>query len=84
MDRDAYEKDLAEKQKNHLNNVSRNSDEWTPCSHDECIECLGTGIKRNGSQCVHMISCRCPKCNKNYFRTLNKTTNNYDPTNCQS
>lgn len=34
-----------------------------PCAHDRCPECHGTGRKKNGEICVHMISCRCPKCN---------------------
>ncbi len=33
------------------------------CLHDACEECHGTGIKKkDGSPCVHMISCRCKKC----------------------
>jgi hypothetical protein len=33
------------------------------CMHDNCPECGGTGIKRNGGgTCIHMISCPCPKC----------------------
>jgi hypothetical protein len=34
----------------------------TPCLHMSCIECLGTGKKRDGSICIHMISCNCQKC----------------------
>lgn len=35
-----------------------------PCLHDGCTECHGTGRKeRDGSACVHMISCPCSKCN---------------------
>jgi DnaJ-class molecular chaperone len=33
------------------------------CLHDSCPECHGSGIKANGSACVHFISCPCPKCN---------------------
>lgn len=33
-----------------------------PCLHNGCGECHGTGRKANGSMCVHMISCPCPKC----------------------
>lgn len=34
-----------------------------PCLHDGCDKCHGTGIKLDGSRCVHMISCPCRKCN---------------------
>lgn len=33
-----------------------------PCAHLRCPECGGSGIKANGSTCVHMISCRCGRC----------------------
>lgn len=36
--------------------------ETQSCLHDGCSECDGTGVKKNGSVCVHMISCPCPKC----------------------
>lgn len=32
------------------------------CAHMSCSECHGTGIKANGSMCVHMISCPCRRC----------------------
>lgn len=33
------------------------------CFHDKCPECEGTGRKKSdGSTCIHMISCPCPKC----------------------
>lgn len=32
------------------------------CLHKGCKECQGTGRKRDGTMCVHMISCPCPKC----------------------
>ena len=33
------------------------------CLHDSCPECHGTGVKsRDGSICVHMISCPCRRC----------------------
>lgn len=64
MEREQYEEDLRRRQKEHLNNVPNfiNRDNWRPCMHDACPECLGTGIKINGSTCIHMISCPCPKC----------------------
>lgn len=58
-----YERDLAEMQRKHLENIARQDDaNWRPCMHDQCPECLGTGVKQNGSACIHMISCPCPKC----------------------
>jgi hypothetical protein len=32
------------------------------CKHDNCLECNGTGIKVDGTSCVHFISCNCPIC----------------------
>lgn len=65
--REQYEKDLAERQKSHLDEVNKNLDYkrdiyWRPCMHDECPSCHGTGIKIDGSSCIHGISCPCPKC----------------------
>ena len=33
------------------------------CLHLSCYECNGSGIKKNGQSCFHMISCRCERCN---------------------
>lgn len=63
INRDLYEKELAEQQERHLKNITnRQNTNWRPCIHDTCKECYGTGIKYNGMRCVHMISCPCPKC----------------------
>jgi len=63
IDRQQYEKDLAERQRRHLENVKENTNPyWQPCLHDGCPECLGTGVKIDGSTCIHMISCGCSKC----------------------
>lgn len=32
------------------------------CLHDQCPECHGTGVKKDGTPCIHYISCPCPKC----------------------
>jgi hypothetical protein len=32
------------------------------CLHRTCSACHGTGVKRNGTACVHMISCPCRNC----------------------
>ncbi len=61
VDRDKYERDLRRRQQEHLKKV-RNRRNWQPCAHDACTQCHGTGIKADGSTCVHMISCPCPKC----------------------
>jgi hypothetical protein len=64
MDRESYEEDLRRRQEEHLNRVRGGSKDpnWRPCLHDQCPECLGTGVKHDGSSCIHMISCPCPKC----------------------
>ena len=62
-DREDYERDLKRRQEEHLRSIGRPAiDNWRPCLHDQCPECIGTGRKRDGSACVHMISCPCPKC----------------------
>lgn len=35
---------------------------YMQCLHDECKECHGTGKKQDETQCIHYISCNCPKC----------------------
>jgi hypothetical protein len=62
MDREIYERDLKRRQYEHLKNVKRNVREWQPCAHNSCSECHGTGVKANGSACIHMLHCSCPKC----------------------
>lgn len=32
------------------------------CIHKQCKKCRGTGITKQGTICVHMISCKCPLC----------------------
>lgn len=32
------------------------------CLHDQCPECTGSGRKRLGGACVHMLSCPCNRC----------------------
>lgn len=60
VDRESYERDLKRRQEEHLKNVRDWN--WQPCLHDACPECVGTGIRRDGTPCVHSISCPCPKC----------------------
>jgi len=67
INREQYERELAEKQRRHLEQVANiGNHNWRPCMHDACTECCGTGIKRDGSMCVHGISCPCPKCTPSY------------------
>lgn len=62
-----YEEDLRRRQEEHLRNVYNTEDRnWRPCMHDSCPECLGTGVKHDGSACIHYISCPCPKCSPTY------------------
>lgn len=66
MNREQYEEDLKRRQEEHLRNITRSmgygDHHWQPCMHENCPECVGTGVKRDGSPCIHMISCPCPKC----------------------
>jgi hypothetical protein len=32
------------------------------CLHRQCSECNGSGRKKDGQPCVHMISCSCQIC----------------------
>lgn len=58
--------DLERRQREHLERVfGRTSFRGTAarrCLHDSCSQCVGTGIKADGTPCVHMISCSCPRC----------------------
>jgi len=33
------------------------------CMHNACSECHGSGRRRDGSACPHLISCPCKRCN---------------------
>lgn len=66
MDKEQYEKDLKQRQEEHLKRVNNQGNNWKPCMHDQCISCHGTGITIYGSHCIHGISCPCPKCNPSY------------------
>lgn len=34
----------------------------TPCQHDNCMKCKGSGIDTYGNACFHSLYCGCPKC----------------------
>ena len=37
------------------------------CLHKLCPECKGTGVRKSdGTPCIHMISCTCPRCSPSY------------------
>jgi len=57
-------KKLKRIQEEHLRNVrgGENAPNWRPCMHEQCPSCHGTGIKLDGSSCIHCIACPCPKC----------------------
>jgi hypothetical protein len=78
--REAYENELKRRQDEHLERVRKNTQPygnrnqghqqaWRPCMHDQCSSCYGTGMKFDGSPCIHMISCPCPKCSPSYMST---------------
>lgn len=67
MNKEQYEENLKRKQEQHLSNIQGKKDsDWSPCLHDSCTECVGTGIKSDGSKCIHYISCQCQKCRITY------------------
>ncbi len=62
---DDYAEDLKRRQKEHLDKVRMSRGDYQPtsrCLHDGCPECIGTGVKRDGTPCVHSIACLCHKC----------------------
>ena len=62
------ETDLEKRQREHLESVyNRFKGKERSCLHNGCTECVGTGVKKDGSACVHMISCNCPRCSPYYM-----------------
>lgn len=62
-----YQEDLKRRQKEHLDAVMLNQQSQIyVCLHDQCPLCVGTGVKLDGTTCVHYISCGCPKCSPSY------------------
>ena len=56
---DKYE--LERRNQQHQEAISKVKDRQN-CLHNGCFECYGTGIKKDGSVCIHMISCPCDRC----------------------
>lgn len=61
--------DLRRRQQEHMDKVRRRifSNSEQACMHDQCSQCVGTGVKSDGTLCVHMISCPCPRCRPRCF-----------------
>jgi len=62
MYRKEYEENLKATQRAHLDRINGTHINWTPCLHDQCQSCHGTGLKSDGGFCIHGISCSCQKC----------------------
>lgn len=63
INREIYEEDLKRRQKQHLDSIIEYQNrDWQPCMHDGCTQCIGTGVRHDGSSCVHALSCPCPRC----------------------
>ena len=69
MDEQEYYRNLKQTQDDHLRRINSNPfnfetyrPSFQPCMHDQCSECHGTGLRSNGTYCIHNLSCPCPKC----------------------
>ena len=57
------DEDLRRRQQDHLRQVGRNNMmRPSDCKHNQCRSCVGTGVRIDGSRCVHSISCLCARC----------------------
>lgn len=52
------------------------NDKNQKCLHDTCSECHGEGVRKDGSPCIHYISCPCSKCNPFKFQKLENNKKN--------
>ena len=60
---DHAQREVEERKRQHLERVyASQHPPYEVCMHDSCAQCCGTGVKHDGSACVHMISCPCSKC----------------------
>jgi hypothetical protein len=68
-----YERELHKKKQDHLRRVRDLSEPTiytndnkpymaSPCAHDQCPSCHGTGVTINGGGCIHNLVCSCRKC----------------------
>ena len=59
----SIDRDLKQRQEQHLKEVlGEEGAQLSYCAHDNCTACLGTGITKQRTICVHAIACSCPKC----------------------
>jgi len=59
------EEKILERRRKHLEQIFKptiTTPTVADCLHNMCSECHGTFIKLNGTQCVHMINCKCSRC----------------------
>lgn len=56
---DTFMQKLTEAQQNKDTPTDKNN---RPCMHMLCPRCRGSGLKPDGSPCIHSISCPCNKC----------------------
>jgi hypothetical protein len=72
---DTYDEGLRKRQKEHLEQVAQRQQNRNgvgqSCMHDNCSECVGTFIRKDGTPCTHMIACPCPKCSPTCMSTSN-------------
>jgi hypothetical protein len=45
------------------------------CLHMSCDQCHGSGRKSDGTTCIHMISCPCPRCSPIYHTNKSPSQN---------
>lgn len=67
-----YMENIRRKQVDHRRKMNeyyerRTQSDQQPCLHNNCDDCRGTGRKFDGTICVHMISCPCPKCTPHFM-----------------
>lgn len=65
-----FDEQIEREKREHLERVRENMDRRRrsyPCAHDQCRQCHGTGIKLDGTACIHMLYCSCPRCNPASF-----------------
>lgn len=70
-EQDDHYRDLKRRQKEHMDSVlGRTERSFSPCMHDNCSNCVGTGVGKDGRACIHALSCPCPRCSPYAFSTI--------------
>ena len=49
--------------KEYDKNTTTTVEDTSGCLHYVCSECKGTGVRKGGGVCFHMLSCPCIRCN---------------------